>query len=62
VYAGVDPEGWKADLPRQSEDSTEKLMDPAVGVPDPYGWLRDEKREDPVIMDHIKAGNAYTEA
>jgi len=62
VYAGVAPEGWKADLPRQSEASTEKLMDPAVGVPDPYGWMRDEKREDPEIMDHLKAENAYTEA
>lgn len=39
VLAGVGPP------PRQSESSTEKLLDPPVPVPDPYGWMRDEKRE-----------------
>jgi len=38
VYAGVAPEGWDPKMPRQSNDSTEKLMDPAVPISDPYGW------------------------
>jgi len=60
VLAGVlnDPE---SKLIRQSEDSTEKLLDPPIGVPDPYGWLRDEKREDKEVLDHLKAENTYTE-
>lgn len=56
VLAGVGPP------PRQSEDSTEKLLDPAVPVPDPYGWMRDDKRENQEVLDHLKAENEYTQA
>lgn len=56
MLAGIGPP------PRQPESSTETLMDPAVAVPDPYGWLRDEAREKQEVLDHLKAENAYTEA
>lgn len=61
VYAGVAPEGWDPKMPRQSNDSTEKLMDPAVPISDPYGWLRDDKRESEEILDHLKAENEYSQ-
>lgn len=61
VYVGAAPPGWKASLPRQSESSTEKLVDPPVALPDPYGWLRDEKRENKQVLDHLHAENAYTQ-
>jgi oligopeptidase B len=61
VYAGVAPADWKAELPRQSESSTEKLLDPAVPISDPYGWMRDESRESKEILDHLKSEMAYTE-
>ena len=62
VYAGAAPEGWDPKMPRQSNDSTEKLMDPPVAVPDPYGWLRDDKRESKEVLDHLKAENAYSQS
>ena len=49
-------------LIRQSESSTEALLDPPIKVSDPYGWLRDEKREVEEVLDHLRAENAYTEA
>ncbi|EJK71906.1 hypothetical protein THAOC_06609, partial [Thalassiosira oceanica] len=55
VFAGVAPEGWDPKMPRQSNDSTEKLLDPPVAVPDPYGWLRDDKRTKKEVLDHLKA-------
>jgi len=58
--AGVAPEGWNKDLPRQSEGSKEALLDPAVPIPNPYGWMRDDKRETQEILDHLKAENDYT--
>ena len=33
VWAGVAPEGWDIKIPRQSESSAEKLIDPPVSVP-----------------------------
>ena len=33
VLAGVAPEGWDPKIPRQSESSKEKLLDPPVPVP-----------------------------
>eukprot|EP00429_Kryptoperidinium_foliaceum_P003637 CAMPEP_0176014262 /NCGR_PEP_ID=MMETSP0120_2-20121206/6731_1 /TAXON_ID=160619 /ORGANISM="Kryptoperidinium foliaceum, Strain CCMP 1326" /LENGTH=720 /DNA_ID=CAMNT_0017347195 /DNA_START=179 /DNA_END=2338 /DNA_ORIENTATION=- len=62
VYAGAAPEGWDASVPRQSEESTEKLLDPPVAIKDPYGWMRDMKREKPEILDHLKAENEYTQS
>lgn len=62
IYAGVAPEGWDKKMPRQSNDSTEKLLDPAVPMPDPYGWLRDDKREDKDILEHLKAENEYSQS
>lgn len=56
VLAGVGPP------PRQSESSTDKLMDPPVPVPDPYGWMRDDKRENEDVLNHLKAENEYTQA
>ena len=56
VLAGVGPP------PRQSESSTNKLLDPPVAVSDPYGWLRDESRTNDRVLQHLKEENAYTEA
>jgi len=68
VLAGVLPkaessgqaEGQVKELIRQSESSTNKLLNPARPIPDPYGWLRDEPRTDPAVLDHLKAENEYT--
>eukprot|EP00563_Minutocellus_polymorphus_P008970 CAMPEP_0181023376 /NCGR_PEP_ID=MMETSP1070-20121207/2016_1 /TAXON_ID=265543 /ORGANISM="Minutocellus polymorphus, Strain NH13" /LENGTH=774 /DNA_ID=CAMNT_0023100383 /DNA_START=203 /DNA_END=2527 /DNA_ORIENTATION=+ len=49
-------------LIRQSESSTDALLDPPVKVPDPYGWLRDESREVEEVLTHLRAENSYTEA
>jgi len=62
VYVGAAPPGWKKELPRQSDSSKEKLIDPPIALPDPYGWMRDEKRENKKVLDHLKAENAYTQA
>lgn len=48
-------------LIRQSEDSNEQLLDPPIAVSDPYGWLRDEKRTNPEVLQHLHAENKYTE-
>lgn len=61
VYAGAAPEGWPKDVPRQAEGSTEKLLDPPVALPDPYGWLRDDKRKDEEILAHLKAENEFSQ-
>lgn len=61
VFAGVAPEGWDPEMPRQSNESTEKLMDPPVAVKDPYGWLRDDNRKDKEILAHLEAENAYSQ-
>lgn len=61
VYCGAAPENWDPKLPRQSETSTEVLIDPPAALPNPYGWMRDDKREKPEILQHLKAENAYTE-
>lgn len=37
VYAGVAPPGWNPKIPRQAETSQNKLLDPPVPIPDPYG-------------------------
>lgn len=62
VYAGVAPEGWDPKVPRQSQESTEKLMDPPVAIPDPYGWMRNDKRDNQEVLDHLNAENEYTKA
>lgn len=62
MYAGAAPPGWDASVPRQSEESTEKLMDPPVAIPDPYGWMRDMKRENQEVLDHLNAENEYTQS
>lgn len=62
VYAGVAPPGWDPTVPRQAESSREALLDPPVAVPDPYGWLRDENRENEEMLEHLKAENAYTQS
>lgn len=60
VLAGV-ASGPDAPL-RQSEVSTEALLDPPVPVPDPYGWMRDESRTNEQVLQHLRDENAYTEA
>ena len=62
VYAGSAPEGWDPKIPRQSNDSEEPMMNPPVAIPDPYGWLRDDKRENKEVLDHLHAENAYSKA
>lgn len=61
VYAGVAPPGRNMDILRQPEYSKEKLMDPPVPVPDPYGWLRDDSRTNEEILNHLRAENEYSE-
>ena len=61
VYAGSAPPGWDPKMPRQSNDSTEKLIDPPIAISDPYGWLRDDKRESKEILDYLKAENDYSQ-
>jgi len=63
VIAGVLPADHplKSKLIRQSETSTEALLDPPRHIPDAYGWLRDEKRTNTEVLDHLKAENTYTE-
>ncbi|CAB9499500.1 Dipeptidyl aminopeptidase BI [Seminavis robusta] len=60
IYAGVAPKGWPSDVPRQSEYSAHKLLDPPVAVPDPYGWLRDDSRTQQPVLDHLQQENDYT--
>lgn len=57
----ADPKNPKNPLLRQSESSTEALLDPPVKIPDPYGWMRDESRTNQEVLDHLKAENEYTE-
>jgi oligopeptidase B len=61
VYAGVAPEGWDPEMPRQANESTEKLLDPPVPIKDPYGWLRDDKRDNKEILQHLEAENEYSQ-
>lgn len=61
IYAGVAPSGWPKDVPRQSEYSQHKLLDPAKPVPDPYGWMRDDSRTNQEVLDHLKAENEHSE-
>jgi hypothetical protein len=62
VYAGCAPKGWDPKIPRQSNDSKEPMMDPPVAIPDPYGWLRDDKRENKEVLDYLHAENAYSKS
>ena len=61
VYAGAAPADWPKDVPRQAEGSPEALLDPPVALPNPYGWLRDDKRENQEVIDHLKAENVYSQ-
>jgi len=60
LYAGAAPPDWPEGVPRQAEGSTEKLVDPPVAIPNPYGWLRDDKRENKEVIAHLEAENAYS--
>ena len=60
VQLGVAPSNWDPDLPRQSQESTIPLLDPPVLLPDPYGWLRDDDRENPTVLEYLYAENNYT--
>jgi oligopeptidase B len=62
VYAGVAPPGWNLDHPRQAEGSANKLLDPPVAVPDPYGWLRDDDRKNEEVLNYLKEENEYSQA
>lgn len=59
VFAGNDP---STTFIRQSENSQNKLCDPPVPIPNPYGWMRDEKRTNTEVLDHLKLENEYTNA
>ena len=61
VYAGIAPEGWDHEMPRQANESTENLMNPPVPVKDPYGWLRDDKRDNKEIVQYLEAENNYSQ-
>jgi hypothetical protein len=60
VYAGIAPPNWDSKMPRQSNDSTEKLLDPPVPIPDPYGWLRDDDRKNTEVLEYLQAENDYS--
>lgn len=60
TYAGSAPPGWDPKIPRQSSNSKNKLIDPPVPIPDPYGWLRDDDRSNETVLQYLKAENAYT--
>ena len=60
VQLGIAPSNWDPDLLRQSQESTIPLIDPPVLLPDPYGWLRDDDRENPAVLDYLSAENNYT--
>ena len=62
VYAGVAPSSnWDTKkIPRQSNDSTEKLLDPPVPIPDPYGWMRDDDRTNTEVLQYLHAENEYS--
>jgi len=60
LQLGVAPSDWDMDVPRQSQESTMPLLDPPVLLPNPYGWLRDDEREDPDVMEYLYAENNYT--
>lgn len=64
VYAGILPKSHPghSTLIRQSNDSTERLLDPPYPIPDPYGWLRDDDRSNPEIIDYLKKENEYSAA
>ncbi|KAL3924785.1 MAG: hypothetical protein SGILL_000831 [Bacillariaceae sp.] len=62
VYAGAAPEGWDTKFPRQANESKEPMMDPPVPISDPYGWMRDDKRENKEILDHLNAENTYSKS
>jgi oligopeptidase B len=61
VWAGVAPPGWPQDVPRQSECSPHPLLDPPVAIPDPYGWMRDDDRTCPEVLEHLQRENDYSE-
>lgn len=42
------------------EERGEAPMDPPICRDDPLFWLRDDKREDPAVLAHLRAENAYT--
>jgi len=60
IYAGTAPTGWDPTIPRQSQESTEPLLNPPVSIPDPYGWMRDDKRESKEVLEHLELENEYT--
>jgi oligopeptidase B len=62
VYAGVAPPGWNLDIPRQAETSIEPSMDPAIAIPDPYGWIRDDSRQNKEVWEYLQQENKYTTA
>ncbi|KAG7367174.1 oligopeptidase B [Nitzschia inconspicua] len=62
IYAGAAPDGWDPKIPRQANDSDEALLTPPIAIPDPYGWMRDDKRENKEVLDHLNAENAYSKS
>lgn len=65
TYAGLPPSSlhWDATKnPRQAADSPHPLLNPPIPIPDPYGWLRDDSRTNPEILDHLKRENEYSQS
>ena len=49
--------------PPRAEKRPKTLQDPhGQQRQDPYYWLRDDDREDPAMLAHLEAENAYTKA
>ena len=62
IYAGTPPPGWDPRIPRESADSEHSLINPPIAVEDPYGWMRDEIRSDPEVLQHLEDNNHHTRA
>ena len=49
--------------PPKAEKRPKTLQDPhGQERQDPYYWMRDDDREDPAVLAHLEAENAYTKA
>jgi oligopeptidase B len=46
----------------EGEERGEHAFDPPRELVDDFFWLRDDKRESPEVLAHLRAENAYTEA
>jgi oligopeptidase B len=51
-----------APTPPRAAQRPRRLRSPFGSRTDPYFWLRDDTRQDPEVLEHLRAENAYTTA